>query len=62
MYIDLIFFINLSVDRYLVASIPWQLEIMLLQTLECMCLFKLVLLYLPGVELLGHVVFLFLFF
>ena len=39
---------------------------MLLQTLECMYLFELVLLYFsnmfPGVELLGHVVFLFLFY
>ena len=39
---------------------------MLLQTLECMYLFELVLLYFsnmfPGVELLGHVVFLFFFF
>jgi len=57
--------IHLLIDTQ-VTSISWQLWIILLWTLECMYLFELVFLFFfdiyPGVELLGHMVVLFLVF
>ena len=55
--------IHLLMDTW-VASISWQLWIMLLSTLWCMYLFELVFFFFPdiypGVELMGHMVALFL--